>query len=95
MMEEANHPHVGICWNSNQEDLIDGQVRPGFEMLRPWLRNVHINELWKSEYPWKELFGLIKTVGYNRYMLAEIPDNPDPVRLMRYYKALWSAYLPS
>ena len=95
MMEEAAQPHVGICWNSNQEDLIDGQVRPGFEMLRPWLRNVHINELWKPEYPWKEVFGLIKAAGYNRYMLAEIPDNPDPLRLMRYYKALWNAYLPA
>jgi sugar phosphate isomerase/epimerase len=93
MMEEANHPHVGICWNSNPEDLIDGKVRPGFELLQPWLRNVHINELWKPEYPWREVFGLMKAAGYNRYMLAEVPESQDPIRFMHYYKALWTEYL--
>ncbi len=90
MMENANHSHVGICWNSNQEDLIDGSVKPGFEMLKPWLRNAHINELWRPDYPWRDLFAMMKAAGYNRYMLAEIPETSDPIRLMRYYKGLWS-----
>jgi hypothetical protein len=29
--------------------------------------------------------------GYNRYMLAEIPETSDPIRLMRYYRGLWLA----
>lgn len=89
MMKAANHPNVGICWNSNPEDLINGSIKPGFEMLKPYLRNAHINELWKPEYPWRDLFGMMKTAGYNRYCLAEIPETSDPIRLMRYYKALW------
>ncbi|MEY3282720.1 MAG: sugar phosphate isomerase/epimerase family protein [Acidobacteriota bacterium] len=91
MMENANHPQVGICWNSNPEDLVNGSVKPSFEMLRPWLRNTHINEIWKPEYPWRELFGLMTAAGYNRYMLAEIPETSDPIRLMRYYRGLWLA----
>jgi len=35
------------------------------------------------------LFGLMKAAGYNRYCLAEIPETSDPLRLMRYYRALW------
>jgi hypothetical protein len=31
----------------------------------------------------------MKAAGYNRYCLAEIPETSDPVRLMRYYRALW------
>jgi sugar phosphate isomerase/epimerase len=89
MMEAADHPNVGICWNSNQEDLTGGSVQPGFTRLKPWLRNSHINELWKPEYPWRELFGLMKAAGYNRYCLAEIPETSDPIRLMRFYRALW------
>jgi sugar phosphate isomerase/epimerase len=89
MMRAANHHHVGVCWNSNQEDLANGSVKEGFVLLKPWLRNVHINELWKPEYPWRELFGLIKSSGYNRYTLAEIPETSDPIRLMRYYRGLW------
>lgn len=89
MMEAANHPQVGICWNSNQEDVAGGSVKQSFALLEPWLRSAHINELWKPEYPWRELFGSMKAVGYNRYCLAEIPDTPDPIRLMRYYRAFW------
>ncbi len=89
MMKAANHSNVGICWNSNPEDLINGSIKPGFEMLKPYLRNAHINELWKPEYPWRDLFGMMKVAGYNRYCLAEIPETTDPIRLMRYYRALW------
>lgn len=90
MMEAANQPQVGLCWNSNKEDILgNGSVKEGFALLKPWLRNAHINELWNAEYPWRELFGLMKAVGYNRYTLAEIPETSDPLRLMRYYRALW------
>src|SRR5262245_251955 len=89
MMQAADHPHVAICWNSNQEDLTNGSVKQNFALLKPWLRSAHINELWKPEYPWRELFGLMRSAGYNRYCLAEIPETSDPLRLMRYYRALW------
>ena len=89
MMEFADHPMVGICWNSNPEDVEDGSVAKNFELLKPWLRSVHINELWKKEYPWRELFDLLKKAEFNRYTLAEIEGNPDSVRFMRYYRALW------
>ncbi|QQS45377.1 MAG: sugar phosphate isomerase/epimerase [Acidobacteriota bacterium] len=91
MMKAADHPNVGICWNSNQEDLTNGSAREGFNLLKPWLRNAHINELWKPEYPWREVFSMMKAAGYNRYTLAEIPETSDPIRLMRYYRALWLA----
>ncbi len=89
IMQVAHHPHAGVCWNSNAEDVEDGSVKRGFEMLKPWMRNAHINELWNVKYPWRELFGLMKKSGYSRYTLAEIPESFDPVRLMRYYRALW------
>jgi sugar phosphate isomerase/epimerase len=89
MMRAADHQQVAICWNSNQEDVTNGSVKESFALLKPWLRSAHINELWKAEYPWRELFGLMNAAGYNRYCLAEIPETSDPVRLMRYYRALW------
>jgi len=89
MMQAANHPQVAICWNSNQEDVTNGSIKQSFALLKPWIRSAHINELWKPEYPWRELFGSMKAVGYNRYCLAEIPETSDPIRLMRYYRAFW------
>ena len=81
---------MGACWNSNPTDVENGSVRRSFEMLRPWLKSCHINELW-TPYPWRELFSLMNATKYDGYTLAEIPESKDPERLMRYYKALWTA----
>jgi hypothetical protein len=91
MMQAADHSQVGICWNSNPEDVENGTLRNHFKLLAPWLRSAHITELWNEKYPWRELFASMKEVGYNRYTLAEIPESADPLRLMRYYRALWLA----
>lgn len=92
MMQHANHPSVGITWNSNPQDVVNGSVSESFKLLRPWLKSCHINEL-TSGYPYRELFGLLRETGYDRCTLAEIqgmPDTASAERFMRFYKALWS-----
>ncbi len=92
MMREANHPRVGITWNSNAADVVNGSVSEYFKLLRPWLKSCHINEL-HSGYPYRELFRLFRESGYERVTLAEIQGMPDLAsseRLMRYYKSLWT-----
>lgn len=90
MMQACEHKSVGICWNSNPTDLMGGtSVKPAFDLLQPWLKHCHINELWDERYPWRELFALLRQSGYNRYTLAEIPETSDPLRLMKYYRGIW------
>ena len=113
IMEVADHPKIGICWNSNDTDVEDGSVAKSFDLLKKWLRSCHINELWRAPspsgrmagqplekatpgfpsyaqpYPYRELFQLFRSVNYSRYTFCEIPSSPEPVRLMRYYRALW------
>lgn len=89
MMKACDHPSVGLCWNSNPTDLMGGtSVKPAFDLLKPWIRNCHINELW-SDYPWREFFTLLRESGYQRYTLCEIAETSDPLRLMKYYRGLW------
>ncbi len=92
IMEYCAHPGVGVCWNSNPTDVVNGSVRESFQMLRPHLMSCHINEL-HSAYPWRELFSLMKAAGYERFTFAEIPESLEPERLMRYYRALWRELL--
>jgi sugar phosphate isomerase/epimerase len=89
IMDAADHPNVFVCWNSNATDVVDGSIRPSFELLKPWIRSVHITELYNEAYPWRELFTLLRGINYDRYTLAEIPGSSDPERVMRYYWALW------
>ena len=91
IMEIADHPRVGVCWNSNPADVVDGSVREHFELLRPWLMSVHINNLWNEAYPYRELFGLLQESGYSGFCLAEIADeSAEPDTFLRYYKALFT-----
>jgi len=90
MMHACGHESVGLCWNSNPTDLMDGaSVKPAFDLLKPWLRNCHINELASDKYPWREFFTLLRQSGYARYTLCEIQETSDPLRLMHFYRALW------
>lgn len=89
LLDHCSHPQVGLCWNSNPTDLKDGSLAEYFDLLRDSIRSCHINELWREDYPWRDLFRRLKAAGYHRFTLAEIPPSPDAERLMRYYRALW------
>ncbi len=89
IMKAAAHQNVGLCWNSNPSDLVNGSVKTSFQLLRPWIRNVHINEIANPAYPWRELFTLLAQSGYDRYTLCEAAESREPERFLRYYAALW------
>ncbi len=89
ILKAANHRNVGACWNSNPTDVVNGSVKQSFELLKPYLRSAHINELANADYPWRELFTLMKQANYDRYTLCECAESKDPERFLRYYRALW------
>jgi sugar phosphate isomerase/epimerase len=88
IMRATSHKNVGLCWNSNPTDVVNGSVKASFDLLRPWLMSCHINEL-TSGYPYKELFGLMRKSGYDRWTLCECAESKEPERFLRYYRALW------
>lgn len=90
IMKGTQHSMVGACWNSNAADLVNGSVKQSFELLKPWIKSVHINELADTRYPWRELFNLLRAAGYDRYTLCEAQENPQTERFLRWYKALWT-----
>jgi sugar phosphate isomerase/epimerase len=89
IMKATRNDNVGLCWNSNPTDVIDGSVKQNFDLLRPWIKSCHINEL-VSGYPYRELFALFRKTNYDRWTLCEAQENPQPERFLRYYHALWS-----
>ncbi len=92
ILDFARHGNVFVCWNSNQSDLEDGGLEANFALLRDAVRFVHLRDLYIEEYPWRKLFGLLSAAGYDGYCCAEIPESADPLRVLRYYRALFLAY---
>jgi len=90
IMKATHHPQVGLCWNSNDGDVINGSVRQNFELVKPWIRHCHINELSKQNYPYRELFTLLREASYHGFTLAECQASKEPERFLRWYKAMWT-----
>ena len=88
IMKATKNENVGLCWNSNPTDVVNGSVAPSFQLLKPWIRNAHINDL-TSNYPWRELFKLLNEAHYERYTLCETAESKEPERFLQYYRALW------
>jgi sugar phosphate isomerase/epimerase len=97
IMEHCGHHCVGLTWNSNAGDVKDRSVGEYFDLLWPWIRSCHINELYKDAagaYPYRELFRLFRQRGYDRVTLCEVgrsvPDEAAGTEILLYYKALWT-----
>ncbi len=92
IMDVADHKNVGVCWNSNQSDLEGEGFDHNFDLVKGKIFSVHLRDLYLEEYPFRKLFNRLNEIGFAGYCLAEIPPSSDPVRVMRYFRALWLAY---
>jgi sugar phosphate isomerase/epimerase len=95
ILQYADHPNVFACWNSNQTDVKNGTIKETFALVADRVREVHLRDLTDENYPWRELFVLLKAQRYEGFTLAEIPESRDPDRVLRYFRTLWIAYQPS
>jgi sugar phosphate isomerase/epimerase len=94
ILRYADHPNVFACWNSNPTDVKNDTIRDGFGLVGERIHEVHLRDLTDENYPWRELFTLLKRQNYDGFTLAEIPESRDPERVLRYFRALWLAYQP-
>ena len=90
-MDVADHPNAGVCWNCNPTDLEGSGFEHNFELVRKNIFTVHMRDLFIEDYPFRQLFAGLNGMGYSGYCLAEIPETSDPIRVMKYYRALWLA----
>ena len=47
----GNHPGVRICWNSNQNDLLDDGFDANFKLVRDQIGQVHMRDLFSKSIP--------------------------------------------
>ena len=92
IMDVADRPNVGVCWNSNQSDLDGKGFDFNFNLVKDKIVEVHLRDLFLEEYPFRRLFTRLNEIDYAGYCLAEIPESKDPVRVMKYFRGLWLAY---
>ncbi|MFO0798660.1 MAG: sugar phosphate isomerase/epimerase family protein [Gemmataceae bacterium] len=96
IMDACGHPSVGVTWNSNGTDLDEQKsIAANFELLRPWVKSCHINDLEndrRGTYPYRDLFRRLSAMNYDRYTLIEVGRSYEVaagVEFLKGYKKLW------
>jgi sugar phosphate isomerase/epimerase len=92
IIDYAQNPYVYVNWNCNPGDTEGEGFEHNFNLLKDRIKGVHIHELWVPEYPYRLFFKLLADSGYKGYCNAEVDGSEDPIRFMRYYRALFLAY---
>jgi sugar phosphate isomerase/epimerase len=92
IMDIANHPLVGVCWNSNPNDLDGDGFDANFDLVKHKIFTVHLRDLFLEDYPFRKLFARLNELPFTGFALAEIPESADPLRVMKYLRGLWLSY---
>lgn len=91
IFDVADHPNVGICWNSNPRDL-DGQgLEHNFDLVKSRFGDtVHVRELNVDEYPYQQLIKLFVQMDYKGWILLEARTKPkDRVKALAEQRSLF------
>ena len=91
MDHAGNHPGVRVCWNSNPTDLLDGGFEANFALVKDQIGQVHMRDLF-DDYPSRTLIQALVAMKFDGYCFAEIPESADPVRVLKYFRAVFLAH---
>lgn len=93
VVELAAEANLSLIYNCDGGDVAEGSIAEVWHHVAPYVRHVHLHDLYDPHFPYRELFHLLREAGYTGCTSAELPDSPDPERVLHYYRALWEAYL--
>ncbi|MCX5636792.1 MAG: PmoA family protein [Planctomycetota bacterium] len=91
IMDIADHPNVGVCWNCNSDDLVGEGLKSNFNLVKGRFGDtVHVRELNISDYPYQELINLLAEMGYGGWVLLEARTSPqDRLKAMVEQHKVW------
>jgi sugar phosphate isomerase/epimerase len=77
IMDVADHPNVGVCWNCNAEDLRGKGLQYNFDLVKKRLgATTHVRELNLGDYPYQDLIKLLVHANYAGWVLLECRTKP-------------------
>ena len=84
IMDVADHPNVGVCWNSNDRDLEGEGLEHNFNLVKDRFgATAHVRELNIGDYPYQQLMDLFVGMDYDGWILLEARTKPeDPVKAL-------------
>lgn len=92
IFDHVEEKSVGMCWNSNGQDLLPPGLEPNFDLIRDRFGDtLHVRELGSEDYPYQKLFELLVASNYAGWILLEASTEPtDRVDAMKKQLALFN-----
>jgi sugar phosphate isomerase/epimerase len=91
ILDYADSPHVYVNWNCDRTDVEEPGFEANFNLVKDRIRNIHLHDLYNEAYPYRKLFSLLRRAHYPGYCDAEVGPSSEPVKFMKYYRALFLA----
>ena len=77
IMDVADHPNVGVCWNCNGQDLQGKGLEYNFNLVKKRFgATCHVRELNQGNYPYAKLMELLVKMDYAGWGLLEARGKP-------------------
>jgi sugar phosphate isomerase/epimerase len=81
ILKVADHPAVGICWNSNPQDLDGEGLAANFALVQQRFgQTTHIHRAANAGYPLARLLELFVGIDYSGWLMLEegtVPPQPE------------------
>lgn len=93
ILEVADHPNVGLCWNCNAVDLQGEGLKSNFDLVKERLgATVHVRELNSAGYPYQDFIDLLASINYAGWVLLEAITAPeDRVQALVEQRKIWES----
>ncbi|MCP4639148.1 MAG: TIM barrel protein, partial [bacterium] len=91
IFDHVTDPNVGMCWNSNGQDLKGEGLEYNFNLVKDrFADTVHVRELNIGEYPYQKLMDLFVAMDYDGWILLEARTKPaDRVKALIEQREVW------
>jgi sugar phosphate isomerase/epimerase len=95
IMQFADHPNVGVCWNSNAQDLEGEGLEHNFNLVKDRFgATAHVRELNLGDYPYQQLLHLFVKMDYAGWILLECRTSPEErVAAMIEQRKVWEGMI--
>lgn len=84
IIDQVTAPNVGLCWNSNGQDLEGEGLEYNFNLVKNRFgHTAHVREMNLTDYPYQQLMDLFVGIDYEGWVLLEAREEPkEPVKAL-------------
>jgi sugar phosphate isomerase/epimerase len=91
IIDYSQCPYVYVNWNCDATDVQGDGFTANFNSVKDRIKGVHMHDLTDETYPYRLFFKLLSESGYTGYCNAEVDQSCEPIKFMKYYRALFLA----